>query len=57
MAASIARNNGDQGAIIITYREEGMRFGVFGVSGEEIQDALCLAIYYNQLAMNEKEEG
>ncbi len=57
MAASIAKNNGDQGAIIISFSKDELRFGVFGVSGEDIQDALCLAIYYNQVAMNETGEG
>ncbi len=46
-AASIARNYGDKGAIVITVGDEGIRIGVHGLSDRDIQDALCVAIHYN----------
>ena len=53
MASSIARNKGDKGAIIITMGNEGTSIGVSGLDDREIQEALCTAIYYNFLVMDE----
>ncbi len=47
MAKSIASNYGDDGAIIITVGKEGARVGVEGLTPQQIQDALCVAINYN----------
>jgi hypothetical protein len=46
MAASIASTYGDGGAIIITSGDNGIRIGVHGLNGREIQEALCVAIYH-----------
>ena len=47
MAGSIAANNGDQGAIIISVGKDGTRIGVEGLTPQQVQDALALAIHYN----------
>jgi len=47
MAKSIASTYGDDGAIIITVGKEGTRVGVEGLTPQQIQDALCVAINYN----------
>ena len=47
MAKSIASNYGDDGAIIITVGKEGVRVGVEGLTNQQVQDALCIAINYN----------
>ncbi len=46
MAASIAASYGDKGAIIITSGDDGVRIGVHGLDGREIQEALCIVIYH-----------
>jgi hypothetical protein len=46
-ARAIASNYGDNGAIIISVGNEGTRIGVEGLTPQQIQDALCLAINYN----------
>jgi hypothetical protein len=47
MARSIAQAHGDKGAIVITVREDGVRIGVHGLDAREIQDALCVGLFYN----------
>ena len=47
MARSIASSYGDQGAIVITKGENGYRFGVEGLTPEEVERAACLLIHYN----------
>ena len=54
MARSIARSYGDDGAIILSVGEEGVRIGVEGLTPQQIQDALCLAIHYNYCFSDEK---
>jgi len=49
MAASIAKSHGDEGAIVITHKKDHTRIGVDGLSFKQIQDALCLTIYYNEV--------
>ena len=44
MAKSIASTYGDDGAIIITVGKEGTRVGIEGLTPQQIQDALCVAI-------------
>jgi hypothetical protein len=46
IAASVSRNYGDKGAIVITSGEDGIRVGVHGLDLREAQDALCVAIYH-----------
>lgn len=46
MAAAIASNYGDKGAIVITSGAEGIRIGVHGLDGRDLQQALCVAIYH-----------
>ena len=46
-AAAIAANYGDEGAIVITRGEEGIRIGVHNLAGSDLQDALCVAIYHS----------
>jgi CheY-like chemotaxis protein len=47
MARSIASSYGDKGAIVITVGEEGVRIGIEGLTQQQVQDALCIAIHYN----------
>ena len=47
MARSIAHAHGDKGAIVITVGEDGVRIGVHGLDAREIQDALCVGLFYN----------
>lgn len=47
MARSIAQAYGDKGAIIITVGENGVRIGIHGLDAREIQDALCVGLFYN----------
>lgn len=47
MANSIASSYGDDGAIIISVSNEGVRIGTEGLNFEQIQEALCIAIRYN----------
>jgi hypothetical protein len=47
MARSIAQAYGDKGAIVITVGEDGVRIGVHGLDAREIQDALCVGLFYN----------
>ncbi len=47
MARSIAQSYGDKGAIVLSVGEEGVRVGVHGLDAREIQEALCVGIYYN----------
>jgi hypothetical protein len=44
LAASISRNYGDDGAIIVTKGPDGYRVGVHNLSLDEAKDALCVAI-------------
>lgn len=46
MAASIASNYGDDGAIVITSGKEGIRIGVHNLVASDLQDVLCVAIYH-----------
>jgi len=46
IAAAIARNYGDEGAIIVTKGEAGFRVGVHNLSPDDAKDALCVAIYH-----------
>ena len=47
MARAIAASYGDDGVIVISVGKEGTRIGVEGLTPQQIQDALCLAIHYN----------
>lgn len=47
MARSVAAAHGDMGAIIISVVDEGIRIGVEGLTPQQIQDALCIAVHYN----------
>ena len=47
IARSIATSYGDNGAIVITVGDEGVRIGVEGLTQQQVQDALCIAIHYN----------
>jgi hypothetical protein len=47
MARSIAQAYGDKGAIIITVGKDGVRVGIHGLDAREIQDALCVGLFYN----------
>ena len=47
MARSIATSYGDDGAIVICKGADGYRFGVEGLSHEEVEQAACLLIHYN----------
>ncbi len=47
MAKAIASSYGDKGALIVTLGEEGYRFGVEGLTPEEVEKAACLLIHYN----------
>ena len=55
MARSIAANYGDKGAVIITCGPEGFRIGVSGLTDRELQDALCVGIHHNLLAIGEAD--
>lgn len=44
MAATIARQHGDSGAIIISVGQDHTRIGFADLSGRQMLDALCLAI-------------
>ena len=46
-AKAISSNYGDKGAIVISVGDKGTRIGVEGLTPQQIQDALCLAINYN----------
>jgi hypothetical protein len=46
LAASISRNYGDDGAIVVTKGPDGFRLGVHNLTLEEAKDALCVAIYH-----------
>lgn len=46
-ARAIASNYGDDGAIVISVGDKGTRIGTEGLTHQQIQDALCLAINYN----------
>jgi hypothetical protein len=48
-ANAIASSYGDKGAIILTYSEDGIRIGTHGLNDREIQETLCVGIYYNYL--------
>jgi two-component sensor histidine kinase len=45
LAAAIARNYGDKGAIIITRGGDGTRVAFHGMTLREAEDALCIAIH------------
>jgi hypothetical protein len=45
--ASIAANYGDEGAVVITKGEEGIRIGVHNLAASDLQDMLCVAIYHS----------
>jgi two-component sensor histidine kinase len=45
LAAAIARNYGDKGAIIITRGRDGTRVAFHGMTLREAEDALCIAIH------------
>ena len=47
MAKAIASSYGDKGAIVLTCGEEGVRVGMAGLSPDEAERALCIAIHYN----------
>lgn len=47
MAQSIASQYGDKGGIVLTYGTEGIRVGTAGLSPDEMERALCVAIHYN----------
>ena len=47
MARSIAQAYGDKGAIVITVGKDGVRVGIHGLEAREIQDALCVGLFYN----------
>ena len=46
-AKAVAARYGDEGAIIISVGKEGVRVGTDGLSHQQVQDALCVAINYN----------
>ena len=54
MARSIATNYGDAGAVIITKGADGYRFGVEGLTPDEVERAACLLIHYNVVFSDEK---
>lgn len=54
-AKSIASSYGDDGAIIITIGNDGTRIGVEGLTPQQVQDALCLALHYNFTFSNETD--
>lgn len=45
MAASVAAAHRAKGAVIVTFGEEGFRIGDDGLTVDELQTALCLAIH------------
>jgi hypothetical protein len=45
-ARALAANYGDKGAVVITVNDEGVRIGTEGLSPDELQYALCVAINY-----------
>ncbi len=47
MEGSIASRYGDDGAIVITKADDGYRFGVEGLTPEEVEKAACLLTHYN----------
>jgi hypothetical protein len=47
MARSIAQAYGDKGAIVLTVGKDGVRIGLHGLDAREIQDALCVGLFYN----------
>jgi len=47
MARSIAASYSDTGAIVITKGADGYRFGVEGMTPDEVERAACLLINYN----------
>jgi hypothetical protein len=47
MARSIAKTYGDKGAIVLTVGKDGVRNGIHGLDAREIQDALCVGLFYN----------
>jgi hypothetical protein len=47
MARSIAQAHGDKGAIVISVGENGVRIGLHGLDAREVQDALCVGLFYN----------
>ena len=56
MARAIARQRKDDGAIIITKSEHGFHIGVGGLSGQDVQDCLCIAIHYNFMKMESDKQ-
>ena len=47
MASAIASGYGDPEAIVISVGSVGVRIGVDGLTPQQIQDALCVALHYN----------
>ncbi len=54
MARSIATSYGDAGAVVITKGPEGYRFGVEGLTPDEVERAACLLIHYNVVFSDEE---
>ena len=54
MARSIAASYGDEGAIVISKGPDGYRFGVEGLSPDEVERAACLLIHYNVVFSEEE---
>ena len=54
MARSIATSYGDEGAIVISKGPDGYRFGVEGLSPDEVERAACLLIHYNVVFSDEE---
>ncbi len=57
MARSIATSYGDSGAIVITKSEDGYRFGIEGLTPDEVERAACLLIHYNIVFSDEYPSG
>ena len=56
MAASIASNYGDKGAVVITVGDDGFRIGVSNLTDRELQDALCVGIHHCVLRAEDQDQ-
>ena len=55
-AASIARNYGDKGAVIISVGEDGIRIGVENLTSAEVREVLRAAVHYSFVFEDDAEE-
>ena len=56
MAASIAANYGDKGAVVITVGDDGFRIGVSNLTDRELHDALCVGIHHCVLMAGDQDQ-